>query len=234
MFFSAGGNGPGAALLLTAIILTGVAATFILNKILSLTILKGNGSSFILQLPPYCRPQIGKIIIRSILERTLLVLGRAVIAAAPAGLVIYLMANIAVGNGSLLDGAAAFLDPAGRAVGMDGVILLAFILGLPANEIVLPVMMMIYMKEGMLTEVTNLTFFHNLLAENGWTQLTALNVMLFSLMHWPCAATLLTIKKESGSWKWTAVSILAPLAMGLIFCAVTTGISCIIVETGVK
>lgn len=214
------------AFMLTAMILTAVAATFLLTKILSLTLLRGGRSSFSLEIPPFCRPRFGKVILTSILERTALVLARALAAAAPAGLVIYLLANITVGDGSILSAASSFLDPAGRAIGLDGVILLAFILGLPANEIVLPAMMMIYMKEGMLTEVTDLEFFRMLLLENGWTPLTAFNVLLFSLMHWPCAATILTIRKESGSWGWTLVSVLAPLVMGVTLCGITAAISC--------
>lgn len=227
MFF-AGGSGLASALMLTAVILTGIAATFLLSKILSLTLLRGMPSSFTLELPPFRRPQFGKVMIRSLLDRTLFVLARAVAVAAPAGLVIYLMANLTVGDTSLLDGVARLLDPAGRAIGLDGVILLAFLLGLPANEIVLPVMMMIYMKQGMLTEITDLNFFREILVENGWTRLTALNVLLFSLMHWPCATTLLTIKKEAGSWKWTLTAVVAPLLLGIIFCWVTTAVYCII------
>ena len=233
MFFSTDGHGGGPALLLTGVILIGVAAAFLLNKILSLTILKGAESSFVLELPPYCRPQFGKVILRSILERTLLVLGRAVIVAAPAGMVIYLLANIPAGDVSLLTAAAQLLEPAGHVIGMDGVILLAFLIGMPANEIVLPAMMMIYMKQGMLTEVTDLGFFRQLLLDNGWTSLTAFNVLLFSLMHWPCATTLLTVRKESGSWKWTLAAAAAPLILGVIFCGITTAVYCKIQETGV-
>ena len=230
LFFLQGNTGGGlkAALLLTAFIMIGVGATFLLSKILSHTVLRGIPSSFTLELPPFRRPQFRKVILRSLLDRTLFVLGRAVSVAAPAGILIWILANLQIGGTSLLAAAAGLLDPLGRVLGMDGTILLAFLLGLPANEIVLPIMMMIYMDQGMLAEITDMGFFYHLLLENGWTGLTALNVMLFSLMHWPCATTLLTIKKEAGSWKWTLTAVVAPLLLGIIFCWVTTAVYCII------
>lgn len=227
---SAGGSGLGslaAPFILTAVILLGVAVSLLLTRILSATVLKGMASSFVLELPPYRRPRFAKVILRSVVDRTLFVLARAAAVAAPAGLLIYLLANVQMGEGSLLTEAADLLNPVGRLIGLDGVILLAFILGLPANEIVLPVMMMIYMSQGSLTEITDLAWFHSLLAENGWTSLTAVNVLIFTLMHWPCATTLLSIRKESGSWKWTAAAAAAPLALGIIFCGVTRAVYCI-------
>ena len=228
LFFLQGNTGGGlkAALLLTAFIMVGVGATFLLSKILSHTVLRGIPSSFTLELPPFRRPQFRKVILRSLLDRTLFVLGRAVSVAAPAGILIWIMANLQIGGTSLLAAAAGLLDPLGRVLGMDGTILLAFLLGLPANEIVLPIMMMIYMDQGMLAEITDMGFFYRLLLENGWTGLTALNVMLFSLMHWPCATTILTIRKESGSWKWAGTAVLAPLALGIIICWITTAVYC--------
>ena len=223
MFFAADG-GIGAAAILTAVILLGIAATFVLSKILSVTLLKGVPSSFTLELPPFRRPEVGKVIVRSIFDRTLFVLGRAVVVAAPAGMLIWILANLQWGEVSFLERISAFLDPAGRFIGLDGVILLAFLLGLPANEIVIPIMMMIYMSRGTLMEVTDLTFFYQLLLDRGWTMLTAVNVLIFTLMHWPCATTLLSIKKESGSLKWMIVAILAPLAMGSGCCLITTGL----------
>ena len=208
----------GSALLLTILILLGVFMTFLVSKILSQTILKGVPSSFTLELPPYRRPQIGKVIVRSIFDRTMFVLGRAAVVAAPAGLLIWLLANIRVGDITLLAHCACFLDPFAQQLGMDGVILLAFILGLPANEIVVPIMIMAYLSTGTLTEMNNLATLRQLLVENGWTWATAVSVMLFSLMHWPCSTTCLTIRKETQSIKWTAISFLVPTVMGMAVC----------------
>lgn len=208
----------GSALLLTILILLGVFMTFLVSKILSQTILKGVPSSFTLELPPYRRPQIGKVIVRSIFDRTMFVLGRAAVVAAPAGLLIWLLANIRAGDITLLAHCACFLDPFAQQLGMDGVILLAFILGLPANEIVVPIMIMAYLSTGTLTEMNNLATLRQLLVENGWTWATAVSVMLFSLMHWPCSTTCLTIRKETQSIKWTAISFLVPTVMGMAVC----------------
>ena len=207
-------------LLLTGVILLGVAATLFISKMLSLTILKGIPSSFQLELPPYRRPQIGKVIVRSILDRTLFVLGRAVAVAAPAGLIIWLLANIETGNVSLLARSAGFLDPFARLMGLDGYILMAFILGLPANEVVIPILIMSYMATGSLTDFESLAELHTLFLSHGWTWLTAVCVMLFSLMHWPCGTTLLTIKKETQSLKWTFVSFAIPTVAGFLVCMV--------------
>lgn len=206
------------ALLLTLVILLGIGMTFLVTRILSVTILKGMPSSYTLELPPYRRPQIGKVIVRSILDRTLFVLKRAVMVAAPAGGVIWLMANITVGNVSLLDHAAAFLDPFAKLLGLDGVILIAFILGLPANEIIVPIIIMAYTAQGTLLEMESLSAMKALFVENGWTFITAVSTMLFLLMHWPCSTTLLTIKKETGSWKWTGLAFAIPTAAGMVLC----------------
>lgn len=206
------------ALLLTLFIVLGVFMTFGTSKLLSMTVLKGVPSSFTLELPPYRRPQIGKVIVRSILDRTLFVLGRAIVVAAPAGLVIWIMANVQVGGITLLAHCTGFLDPFAHLLGMDGVILMAFILGLPANEIVIPIIIMAYMAQGSILEFDSLAQLKELLLNNGWTWVTAVSTMLFSLMHWPCTTTLLTIRKESGSFKWTAVSFLVPTVCGIIVC----------------
>ena len=196
--------------------------TLIISKLLSKTILKGVPSSFTLELPPYRKPQVGKVIVRSIFDRTLFVLSRAVVVAAPAGLIIWLMANISVDGMTILNITSNFLDPFAKCIGLDGVILLAFILGFPANEIVIPIMIMAYLASGSLIEMDNLVMLKSLLVENGWTWITAINVMLFSLMHWPCSTTLLTIKKEANSWKWAIVSFLVPAVTGIIICSIFT------------
>ncbi len=206
------------ALLLTSVILLGVVMTFVISRLLSHTILKGVPSSFTLELPPYRRPQIGKVLVRSIFDRTLFVLGRAVSVAAPAGLLIWVLANVSVEGQSLLAHSAAFLDPFGRLLGMDGVILLAFILGFPANEIVVPIIMMTYLATGTLSEAASLTELHNLFVANGWTWVTAVSTMLFCLMHWPCSTTCLTIGKETKSLKWTLVSVAVPTITGMVIC----------------
>lgn len=205
-------------LLLTAVIVFGILMTFWMSRLLSKTILKGVPSSFTLELPPYRKPQIGKVIVRSIFDRTLFVLGRAAAVAAPAGLIIWLMANITVGDATLLTHCAGFLDPFARLIGLDGVILMAFILGFPANEIVMPIIIMAYMANGSLTEFSNLAQLKELLVDNGWTWVTALCTMLFSLMHWPCSTTCMTIKKETQSLKWTALSFALPTVVGIVIC----------------
>ena len=205
-------------LLLTCVIVFGILMTFLTSKILSKTILKGMPSSFALELPPYRRPQVLKVIVRSIFDRTLFVLGRAIIVAAPAGIVIWLFANIHIGDASVLSYCTNFLDPFAKLIGLDGVILMAFILGLPANEIVVPIIIMSYLATGNIIEMDNLIELKTLLVDNGWTWLTAVCTMLFSLMHWPCSTTCMTIKKETGSWKWTAVSFLVPTVFGVAIC----------------
>ncbi len=227
MFFAAAGGLLGSVtstLLLTGVVVLGVAMTLLVSKALSKTLLKGVPSSFQLELPPFRRPQIGKVIVRSVLDRTLFVLGRAVSVAAPAGLVIWLMANIQVNEISILSHCAGFLDPFARLMGLDGYILTAFILGLPANEIVIPILLMSYLSTGSLTEFESLSQLHTLLVNNGWTWLTAVCVMLFSLMHWPCGTTLWTIHKETQSAKWTLAAFLIPTAAGIAACMLVTGI----------
>ena len=226
IFFVGGRTGllaslEGAALLLGTLVL-GVAGTLACSRLLSATVLKGMPSSFALELPPFRRPRVGQVIVRSMLDRTLFVLGRAVSVAAPAGAVIWLMANVTVGDASLLAHCTGFLDPFARLFGLDGVILMAFILGWPANEIVLPVMLMAYLATGSLVEFDDLSALGQLLSQHGWTWLTACCTMLFSLFHWPCSTTCLTICKETGSVKWTALSVLLPTALGLGLCLCLT------------
>lgn len=224
--FAAGfGQTALSALLLTGVILVGVFMTFAVSFLLSRTILKGVPSSFTLELPPYRRPQIGKVIVRSIFDRTLFVLGRAVVVAAPAGLLIWLLANVQAGGATLLSHCTSFLDPFAHLFGLDGVILMAFILGFPANEIVIPLIIMAYMANGSLIEMDNLAALHELLVAHGWTWLTAVCTMLFSLMHWPCSTTCMTIKKETQSVKWTVVSFAVPTLVGLVICFAVANIS---------
>lgn len=206
------------ALVLTLFILAAILATLGASFLLSRTLLNGVPSSFTLELPPYRRPQPGKVIVRSIFDRTLFVLGRAVAVAAPAGLVIWLLANLTVGGESLLMHIAGFLDPLGALMGLDGIILMAFILGFPANEIVLPIILMAYLQSGVLAPMDDKTAILGLLSANGWTFKTAVCMAVFSLFHWPCSTTCLTIKKETGSLKWTAVSILLPTGIGVLLC----------------
>lgn len=210
----------GAALSVLGVVVFGVLLTLLLSSILSRTILKGLPSSFTLELPPYRKPQIGRVIVRSVLDRTLFVLARAVIVAAPAGAIIWLMANFSVGEISLLQYCANFLDPLGNLLGMDGNILMAFILGLPANEIVIPILIMSYTSAGALLEVDSMNALRELFVANGWTWLTAVCTMLFVLNHFPCGTTLLTIRKETRSFKWTLLSFIIPTLTGMIICFV--------------
>lgn len=224
MFFAGTVGGAFASvvstLMLTGVIVLGVIMTLLISKLLSKTILKGIPSSFNLELPPYRRPQVGRVIVRSILDRTLFVLGRAVVVAAPAGLIIWILANINAGELSLLNQCAGFLDPFAKLLGLDGYILMAFILGFPANEIVVPIIIMSYMAAGTLTDLESLSELHALFVSHGWTWLTAVCTMLFSLMHWPCGTTCLTIKKETQSLKWTLVSFAIPTVTGIIVCMI--------------
>ena len=221
IFFTAGISYAGSfisGIILTASILLGIVMTLIISKALASTILRGMPSSFVLELPPYRKPKFCSVIVRSMLDRTLFVLGRAVMVAAPAGIIIWLLANINIGDASLLDHMTSFLDPLGRAIGVDGVIITAFILGFPANEIVLPIMLMCYMSTGMLTDYSSLTELSGVLTSCGWTPVTALCIMVLCLFHFPCGTTCLTIKKETGSLKWTAMAFALPTAVGILLC----------------
>lgn len=222
MFFATGISLPFRSLvsagLLLAVIVFGVVVTLLVSKLLSATLLKGLPSSFTLELPPYRRPQICKTIVRSLLDRTIFVLLRAMCVAAPAGIVIWLMSNIMINGESLCVIISNFLQPLGSLMGLDGVILLAFILGFPANEIVIPIIIMIYTASGTLVEYDSLSSLYNLFVENGWTWVTALCTMIFSLMHFPCSTTCLTIYKETKSLKWTLLSFILPTILGILLC----------------
>ncbi|MBO7148484.1 MAG: ferrous iron transport protein B [Clostridia bacterium] len=209
------------ALILCAVILLGIAATFVSTALLSVTLVKSKPCPFTIELPPYRRPQIGKVIIRSVFDRTLLVLARAVTVAAPAGALIWLLAHINIGGINMLTYISGILDPIGSIMGLDGAILLGFILGFPANEIVLPIILMIYSGSGSLSELGGLDATREILVQNGWTALTALNTMLFSLMHWPCSTTLLSVKKETGSIRMTLLATVLPTLFGFVLCLIT-------------
>ena len=230
MFLVVSGEGSvvSAFILLLAVLL-GIFVTFLVSWLLSKTLLRGTPSSFTLELPPYRKPDISGIIVRSVFDRIAFVLYRAIIVAAPAGLIIWLFSNITVAGVTLLSHASAFLDPFARLIGMDGTILLAFILGFPANEIVIPLITMAYMSSGTITDAMSLAEIRELFIANGWTVITAVNVIIFSVLHWPCSTTLLTVKKETGSIKWTVAAFLIPTLVGILFCFLFTHIAKIFV-----
>ncbi len=205
-----------ATVMVVALVLVGIAITLLMSWLLSKTVLKGIPSFFTLELPPYRKPQVGRILVRSLLDRTIFVLTRAVVVAAPAGAITWILANIYIGDLSIIGHLAGWLDPFAHLLGLDGIILMAFILGLPANEIVLPIMIMSYVSAGAMLELDSLNALRMLLVDNGWTWLTALSMMLFSLLHYPCGTTLLTIYKETKSIKWTIFSALMPLGVAII------------------
>ncbi|MBO4562330.1 MAG: ferrous iron transporter B [Clostridia bacterium] len=222
MFFAAGMGGSGgavSALIMTGLILLSLAATFLASKLLTITVLKGKPSSFVLELPPFRTPRVGKIIVRSVLDRTLFVLGRAAAAALPAGILIWALAN--AGETPPLGVGVRLLDPVGAAMGVDGAILMAFILGLPANELVMPLLVMIYSGAG---TFSGMSLMRDTLIQNGWSVRTALCVMLLMLFHSPCATTLLTVRRETGSPAWTAAAFLIPSAIGVLLCLAVNGI----------
>lgn len=219
LFMAAGFSG-GAQTLVTAsvvmgMVLFGVVVTLLVSWTLSKTALKGVPSHYTLELPPYRKPKIWNTILRSTLDKTLNVLRRAVIVAAPAGVLTWILANIYVGDTSVLLHIVNFLDPFAQALGLDGFILMAFILGLPANEIVLPILLMGYLATGSLTEVDDMLALKQIFVDQGWTWLTALNMMLFSLLHYPCGTTLINIYKETKSPKWTFLAFAIPTAIAL-------------------
>ncbi|MCM1507326.1 MAG: ferrous iron transport protein B [Ruminococcus flavefaciens] len=224
MFFVTSGSIISAVILLGVIIL-GVIMTLVMSKILSCTILKGVASSFTLELPPYRKPQFTKVLVRSIFDRTIFVLARACVSAVPCGLLIWIFANVHVNNVTILSAVSDFLDPFANFMGLDGVILLAFILGFPANEIVFPIILMTYLAQGSLVEMSDTVQLHALLTEHGWNITTALCMMIFTLFHFPCATTCLTIKKETGSLKWTAISFALPTVTGIMLCMVVNAVS---------
>lgn len=211
------------AAMLLGVLLLGAGGSLLASKLLSVTVLRGVPSSFTLELPPYRRPQVGKVIVRSVFDRTVFVLGRACTAAAPCGLLLWVLANVRTGGETLLSQAADFLDPMGQLMGLDGAILLGFILGIPANEIVLPVILMTYLSQGTLSEAGGSQLREILLA-NGWDTRTAVCMLIFTLFHFPCATTCLTIKKETGSLRWTALGFILPAAAGVLLCMAVNGL----------
>lgn len=222
IFFAGSAKNLELAVLLTLVILFGVFMTFVSSWLLSKTVLKGVPSSFTLELPPYRKPQIASVLVHSVINRTCRVLLRAIIAAAPAGILIWIMANVSIGTDSILNLVSDFLNPFARLLGLDGSILLAFLLGLPANEIVIPVLIMAYTAQSSITDFKSLSSLHTLLLGQGWTVSTAVSMLILCVLHWPCATTLLTIKKETHSLKWTALAFLLPTCMGFLLCFLVT------------
>lgn len=224
---SEGGLGASfsAAAVLAGCIALSVGMTFAASRMLSATVLRGQPSSFSLELPPYRAPHVGQVLVRSVLDRTLFTLGRAVSVAAPAGLIIWICANTAINGQSVLLHLSQLLEPLGRAMGMDGVILLAFILGFPAGEIVIPCALMGYLCTGSLTEYESLFALRGILTANGWTETTALCVLFFTLFHFPCGTTCLTIWRETKSIKWTTLAIALPTVIGTALCILVKLIS---------
>lgn len=222
--FMAAGYANGMQTFVTAgvvmgIVLIGIIVTLTVSWILSRTALKGVPTHYTLELPPYRKPKFWNTIIRATLDKSLFVLKRAIVIAAPAGALTWILANINIGDTSILLHIVHFLDPFAQSLGLDGYILMAFILGLPANEIVLPILLMGYLSTGAMIEVDNLGDLKNIFIEHGWTWLTALNMMLFSLLHYPCGTTLINIYKETKSPKWTFLSFAIPtaIAVGVTF-----------------
>ena len=229
IFIVAGASNKFASSLLSALTLLGfilfsILITLIISKILSKTILKGTPSTFTLELPPYRKPKILSTIARSILDRTIFVLGRAIYITIPAGIIIWLLTNITINSSTILSYIVSFLEPVGHLIGLDGSILVAFLLGLPANEIVIPVLLMTYSELGTITNYNSLFELKNLLTSHGWTITTAISFLIFTICHFPCGTTIMTIKKETGSIKWTILAILIPTLTGFILCLLVANI----------
>ena len=227
VFFA--GSAAGGALLLTGVIAASVGLTLLVSRILSATVLRGEAVSFALELPPYRMPQVGRVIVRSVRDRTLFVLARAAAVAAPAGVLIWILANVQIGNTAILSHITAFLDPAARVFGIDGVILLAFILGFPANELVMPLIVMGYLSSGTIASGVDFASFRALLLANSWTVQTALCTLVLTVAHAPCSTTCLTILRETRSAKWTLAAVLIPAGIGLALCIL---IRCMFTPTG--
>ena len=207
-----------AAILLLSLLIISFCATLFFSRLLSRTVLKGIPSTFQMELPPLRKPDIKKVLIQSLRDRALFVLLRALVIAAPAGLIIWLLSHAEFQNQTLILTLAQALEPLAEPLGMDGIILLAFLLGWPANEIVIPLMLMLYLSAGSMIELNDYNELHHILTQNGWTWMTAASVLLFSLFHWPCSTTCLTIHKETGSLSWTLLAVLLPTATGLLLC----------------
>ena len=206
------------ALILTGFIALGITLTFLVSYILSKTILKGEPSSFTLELPPYRRPKLWDTIKYSVRERAIFVLGRAVSVAIPAGVLIWIVANIEIQGIPILTYLVNFLDPVGLLLGLDGVILLALILGFPANEIVIPIMLMCYLNTSTLIDMDNLNVLKDILVSNGWTIKTALSFIILFMYRFPCSTTLLTICRETNSKFYTFLSVVIPMSIGVLLC----------------
>lgn len=224
IFFS-GGNPLLAGVFVVLALVLSVSITLLVSSMLGKTILKGEASSFTLELPPYRKPQFAKVVVRSILDRTIFVLGRAISVSVPAGALIWLLQNITIADGTLLSMFSNMLEPLGSVMGLSGAILAAFLLGIPANEIVIPILLMYYSQSGMLVESSGIVELGEILKNNGWTIITALCAIVFSLNHFPCATTLWTIAKETKSIKWTTVSFFLPTLVGIVLCVLINIIS---------
>lgn len=209
------------ALFLTLIIIFSIIVTLIVSKILSLVLFKNEKSTFILELPQYRRPKFLSVITKAVWDRTLFILGKAIAISVPAGMIIYLFANFYIGNVTLLEFLALKLNSIGLFLGLDGMILIAFLLGFPANEIVVPILLMGYLKTGVLTSYESLDSLKNILVTNGWTLLTAINFIIMSIFHFPCSTTFITIKKELGSNFWCLIAFILPLLIGIVLCLIT-------------
>lgn len=195
--------------------LVAILMTFAVSKFLSSTLLRGTLSSFTLELPPYRCPQVGRVIVRSILDRTVFVLGRAITAAAPAGLIIWITNEITISGRSVYSYITSILDPIGRAAGMDGILLAAFIFALPAAELMIP----LAIAGGNAAVSADLSLDTvSIFAANGWTGVTAVCILIFTLFHFPCATTLMTIKHETNSRYITLLSAAIPTAIGYALC----------------
>jgi ferrous iron transport protein B len=216
-----------AAATVVGVVLIGVGFTFFMSWALSRTVLKGEASAFTLELPPYRRPNFGRIIYTSLIDRTIFVLWRAMQTAAPAGAVIWILANIPYGGSNLANAIAGLLNPLGLLIGLDGVILLAYIIAIPANEIVVPTMMMVYMGAGMMVDPPSSpeAMRSLLVGVHGWTMLTAVNLMLFALLHNPCATTIMTIYKETKSKKWATLSVVITLGAAFLVTFLTASLA---------
>ena len=212
------------SLMLLVFIVISVIMTFIVSKILSCTILKSKDSAFVIEMPPYRRPEVLKTIVRSVIDRTLFVLIRAICVSIPAGIIIWICSNVYIGGISILSICSNFLEPFGSFIGLDGVIVLAFILGLPANEIVIPIIIMAYLCTGNITGYTSLNELRDILISNGWTIVTALCFIFFTMFHFPCGTTIVTIKKETNSLLWTIISIIIPTLVGIICCFILSNL----------
>lgn len=209
------------AAIVMGIVMIGIVTTFTVSWVLSKTALRGVPTHYTLELPPYRRPQIWKTIFYASRDKSWSVLKRAVIVAAPAGVITWILANVFVGGDSILNHMSAFFDPFGNLLGMDGFIIMAFLLGLPANEIVVPILLMGYLSSGAMVDADGIEGIKEILINNGWTWLTALNMMLFSLLHYPCGTTLFNIYKETKSTKWTLLSASIPLGIAIFVTFIT-------------